>query len=254
LLVVLDIMILIGAWFLFRTVRREMQLARMQSDFVSSVSHELRTPLSLIRMFGETLEMGRVQSDEKKQEYYSTIVRETERLTGLVNNVLSFSRMESGQKAYQLTRVNLNSVIKQVLSSYQSQFNYLGFTVQTELCDSLPDIMADTEALSEALLNVVDNALKYGRDQKWIKVSTANTDRSVYVDVEDHGIGISAEDQPKIFEKFYRVSSGLTHETRGSGLGLTLVRHIMDAHNGEVTVNSRVGEGSTFRLSFPLAA
>jgi two-component system phosphate regulon sensor histidine kinase PhoR len=254
LLVVLDLMILAGAWFLFRTVRREMQLARMQSDFVSSVSHELRTPLSLIRMFGETLEMGRVQSEEKKQEYYSTIVRETERLTGLVNNVLSFSRMESGQKAYQLTRVNLNSVIKQVLSSYQSQLDYLGFTVQTELCDSLPDIMADTEALSEALLNVVDNALKYGRDQKWIKVSTAKTDRSVCVDVEDHGIGISPENQRKIFEKFYRVSGELTHGTRGSGLGLTLVRHIMDAHNGEVTVNSRVGIGSTFRLSFPLAA
>ncbi len=254
LLVVLDIMILVGAWFLFRTVRREMQLARMQSDFVSSVSHELRTPLSLIRMFGETLEMGRVQSEEKKQEYYSTIVRETERLTGLVNNVLSFSRMESGQKAYQLTRVNLNSVIKQVLSSYQSQLDYLGFTVQTELCDSLPDIMADTEALSEALLNVVDNALKYGRDQKWIRVSTGSTDRSVYVDVEDHGIGIAVEDQPKIFKKFYRVSSELTHQTRGSGLGLTLVRHIMDAHNGEVTVHSRVGKGSTFRLSFPLVA
>jgi two-component system phosphate regulon sensor histidine kinase PhoR len=132
--------------------------------------------------------------------------------------------------------------------------DYLGFTVQTELCDSLPDIMADTEALSEALLNVVDNALKYGRDQKWIKVSTAKTDRSVCVDVEDHGIGISPENQRKIFEKFYRVSGELTHGTRGSGLGLTLVRHIMDAHNGEVTVNSRVGIGSTFRLSFPLAA
>jgi two-component system phosphate regulon sensor histidine kinase PhoR len=253
LLVVLDLMILAGAWFLFRTVRREMQLARMQSDFVSSVSHELRTPLSLIRMFGETLEMGRVQSEEKKQEYYSTIVRETERLTGLVNNVLSFSRMESGQKAYQLTRVNLNSVIEQVLSSYQSQLDYLGFTVETRLCDSPPDIMGDAEALSEALLNVVDNALKYGRDQKWIRISTGSTDRKVYVDVEDRGMGIAAEDQSKIFEKFYRVSSGLTHETRGSGLGLTLVRHIMDAHNGEVTVKSRVGEGSTFRLSFPLA-
>ena len=254
LLVLLDVMILVGAWFLFRTVRREMQLARMQSDFVSSVSHELRTPLSLIRMFGETLEMGRVQSEEKKQEYYSTIVRETERLTGLVNNVLSFSRMESGKKAYQLTRVNLNSVITQVLSSYQSQLNYLGFTVQAELCDAPPDIMADPEALSEALLNVVDNALKYGRDQKWIRIRTGHTDRRVYVDVEDHGIGIAAEDQPKIFEKFYRVPGELMQKTRGSGLGLTLVQHIMDAHNGEVTVKSRVGEGSTFRLSFPSAA
>jgi two-component system, OmpR family, phosphate regulon sensor histidine kinase PhoR len=254
LLVILDFMILVGAWFLFRTVRREMQLARMQSDFVSNVSHELRTPLSLIRMFGETLEMGRVQSEEKKQEYYSTIVRETERLTGLINNVLSFSRMESGKKAYQLNRVDLNSVVKQVLESYQSHLNYLGFTVQVELAEQLPSIMADAEAVSEALLNIVDNSLKYGHGQKWMKISTGKRDGSVFVAVEDHGIGIAAEDQTKIFEKFYRVPSELAQQTRGSGLGLTLVRHIMDAHSGHVTVKSRIGQGSTFQLSFPFIA
>ncbi len=254
LLAILDIMILVGVWFVYQTVRRDMELARLKSDFVSNVSHELRTPLSLIRMFGETLEMGRVPSEEKKQEYYSTIVRETERLTGLVNNILDFSRMESGKKAYQLSNVDLNAVVEQVLSSYQSHMKHLGFTVQTEIGAPLPHIMADAEAVSEALLNIIDNALKYGRNQKWVRISTGRTDRSVYVDVEDHGIGIASQDQSKIFEKFYRVSSGLVHKTGGSGLGLTLVRHIMEAHNGEVSVKSRVGEGSTFRLSFPLIA
>ncbi|MCX6135418.1 MAG: HAMP domain-containing sensor histidine kinase [Ignavibacteriales bacterium] len=252
LLVALDIMILLGAWFLYRTVRREMELARMQSDFVSNVSHELRTPLSLIRMFGETLEMGRVPSEEKKQEYYSTIVRETERLTGLINNVLSFSRIESGNKAYHLTPVDINSVVTQVLASYQSQFDHLGYAAEKEFVHPLPDIMADSPAVAEALLNIIDNAMKYAGAEKWIKLRTGRTAQSVYVEVHDNGIGIAEQDQAKIFEKFYRVSTGLTHEVRGSGLGLTLVRHIMDAHHGEVTVESRPGMGSTFRLSFPI--
>jgi two-component system, OmpR family, phosphate regulon sensor histidine kinase PhoR len=252
--VILDVMILLGAWFLYRTVRREMQLARMQSDFVSNVSHELRTPLALIRMFGETLEMGRVPTEEKKQEYYSTIVRETERLTGLINNVLSFSRIESGKKAYHLAPVDINSVVTQVLASYQSQLDHLGYTAEKEFFQPLPDIMADGEAVAEALLNIIDNAMKYAGTKKWIRINTGRTSQSVFVEVHDHGIGIAAQDQAKIFEKFYRVSTGLTNEVRGSGLGLTLVRHIMDAHHGEVTVESHPGTGSTFRLSFPVGA
>jgi two-component system, OmpR family, phosphate regulon sensor histidine kinase PhoR len=150
--------------------------------------------------------------------------------------------------------VNLNSIVEEVLSSYQSQMNHLGFSVQTGITTPLPDIMADRDSVSEAVLNVIDNALKFGSDKKWIRISTGSTEREVYVEVEDHGIGIAAQDQSKIFEKFFRVSSGLVHETRGSGLGLTLVQHIMDAHKGSVTVKSQPGEGSTFRLSFPLAA
>jgi len=252
LLMVLDIMIVIGVWFVYRTVRREMELSQLKSDFVSNVSHELRTPLALIRMFGETLEMGRVPGEEKKQEYYATIVRETERLTGLVNNILNFSRMESGKKEYQFSSVDLNGVVQKVLSSYQSHLEHLGFGLKTGIAPALPSILADAEAVSEALLNVMDNAIKFSNDNKTITIRTGLTDRTVYIEVEDHGIGIPPEEQSKIFEKFYRVSSGLVHDIRGSGLGLTLVRHIMDAHKGEISVHSRVGEGSTFRLSFPI--
>lgn len=254
LLAILDITIVIGVWFVYRTVRREIELSQLKSDFVSNVSHELRTPLSLIRMFGETLEMGRVPSEEKKQGYYATIVRETERLTGLVNNILNFSRMESGKKEYHFSSVDLNEVVHKVLSSYQSHLEQLGFELKSGITNSLPPIQADVEAVSEALLNVMDNAVKYSRSEKSVTIRTGMTERTVFVEVEDHGIGIPPEEHSKIFEKFYRVSSGLVHEIRGSGLGLTLVRHIMDAHRGEIAVQSRVGEGSTFRLSFPMTS
>jgi len=252
LLAVLDIMILVGVWFVYRTVRREMELSQLKADFVSNVSHELRTPLSLIRMFGETLEMGRVSGEKKKREYYSTIVRETERLTSLVNNILNFSRMESGKKSYQLADVDLSAVVRRVLSSYQSQLEHLGFSIQTNIDATLPMIQADAEAVAEAILNIVDNALKYSREQKSITITTGKVNKSVFVQVDDKGIGIPLHEQSRIFEKFYRVSGGQMHETRGSGLGLTLVRHIMDAHKGEITVQSQPGEGSSFRLSFPV--
>ena len=252
LLAVLDIMVLVGVWFVYRTVRREVELSQLKADFVSNVSHELRTPLSLIRMFGETLEMGRVPDEKKKQEYYSTIVRETERLTGLVNNILNFSRMESGKKTYQLADADLNSVVHRVLSSYQSHMEHLGFALQTSIDATIPAIKADADAVAEALLNIVDNALKYSGEQKSVTITTGKDNRSVFVQVDDKGIGIPDHEQSKIFDKFYRVSGGLVHETRGSGLGLTLVRHIMDAHKGEVTVQSKPGKGSSFRLSFPL--
>jgi two-component system phosphate regulon sensor histidine kinase PhoR len=232
-------------------VKREIELSQLKSDFVSNVSHELRTPLSLIRMFGETLEMGRVPNEEKKQEYYATIVRETERLTGLVNNILNFSRMESGKKEYHFSRVDLNALVHKVLASYQAHLEHLGFELTTDIAGAVPPIHADAEAVAEALLNVMDNAIKYSNTQKTIAIRTGVSQNLVYVEVEDHGIGIPPDETSKIFEKFYRVSSGLVHEIRGSGLGLTLVRHIMDAHSGEISVQSRLGEGSTFRLSFP---
>ena len=251
LLAILDAMIVVGVWFVYRTIRREMELAQLKSDFVSNVSHELRTPLSLIRMFGETLEMGRVTSEDKKKEYYSTIVRESERLTGLVNNVLNFSRMESGRKEFHLAELDLNPIVVKVVGQYEAHMEHLGFAVHIELADALPLIMADEEAVSEALLNILDNAMKYSATEKSIRVATDTTNESVFVEVEDHGIGIALSEQSKIFEKFYRTSSGLAHQARGSGLGLTLVRHIMDAHNGKVSVKSQLGAGSMFRLSFP---
>lgn len=248
----LDIVLIVGAWFVYRTVKREVELAQMKSDFVSNVSHELKTPLSLIRMFGETLQMQRLPSEEKKQEYYDTIVQESERLTRLVNNILNFSRMEAGGKEYHFAETDLNTVVGNVLKSYETHLVHEGFEVKPDLNGTASPIAMDGEAVSEALLNIIDNAVKYSNKEKFIRIATGASNDMVYVDVEDHGIGIDTHDQKRIFEKFYRVSSGLVHNTKGSGLGLTLVKHIMDAHGGQVAVNSVPGKGSTFRLSFPL--
>jgi two-component system phosphate regulon sensor histidine kinase PhoR len=253
LIVILDVVLLAGVWVVYRSIRREMELVRMKSDFVSNVSHELRTPLALIRMFGETLEMGRIKGEEKKQEYYSTIVRETGRLTRLVNNILNFSRMEAGKKQYQFRVVDVNDIVRAVLDTYSVHLGHEGFAPVMDLTDDLPPVSADGEALTESIINILDNAVKYSDGEKYLHVRTGVHDGSVFVEVEDRGIGIPPEHQEKIFDTFYRVSTGLVHNVKGSGLGLALVRHIMEAHGGKVTVQSAAGKGSVFRLLLPRA-
>jgi len=251
LLLILDAVLIGGVWLVYRSIRKEMELVRLKSDFVSNVSHELRTPLSLIRMFAETLEMGRLKDETKKQEYYSTIVQETERLTRLVNNMLNFSRMEAGKKQYRFRPIDLNATVSGVMSTYDSHFKAEGFDPRVNLDPALPAVNADEESLTEALINIIDNAVKYSPEEKYLGVRTGVSDGAVWVEVEDHGVGIAPEHRQKIFETFYRVSGALVHNTKGSGLGLTLVRHIMEAHGGNVTVESTPGKGSKFRLSIP---
>jgi two-component system phosphate regulon sensor histidine kinase PhoR len=251
LLLLLDALLLAGAWLVFRTLRRQVELVRMKSDFVSNVSHELRTPLSLIRMYAETLEMGRLADPVKRQEYTSTIVREAERLTRLVNNILNFSRMEAGRKEFHFDAVDLNGLVRDVLETYRLPLEAESCTPVLALDPALPRIRGDREALAEALVNLVDNALKYSPEVKYLRIATAAAANGVTVAVEDHGVGIPAGEQEKIFELFYRVSTGLVQTTRGTGLGLALVRRIADAHGGTITVTSTPGSGSTFHLSFP---
>jgi len=252
LILALDLLLVVAAWFLYRTIRRETDLVRMKSDFVSTVSHELRTPLSLIRMYAETLEMGRVTDEAKRKRYESTIVRETERLSRLVNNILNFSRIEAGKKQYHFRAVNLNDVVRSVLDTFTAHVKELGFDPVVSLEEELPLIRADGEAVSEAVINILDNAVKYSDREKYLRVATGSSEVMAFVEIEDHGIGIAREDQKKIFDTFYRVSTGLVHDTKGSGLGLALVRHIVDAHGGRVEVRSEHRRGSLFRISFPL--
>ncbi len=251
LLLLLDAVLIAGVWFVYRSVKKEMNFVRMKSDFVSNVSHELRTPLALIRMYAETLAMGRAASDLKRQEYYGTIVRETERLTRLVNNLLNFSRMEAGRKPYTLINTDLNVVVSTVMESFHEHIVHEGFAPLVALAPDLPPVVADAEALQEALINVIDNAVKYSRESKYLRIATGQHGAWVFVEIEDHGIGIAPEHQAKIFETFYRVSDGLVHMAKGSGLGLAIAKHIMDAHHGRIEVASRPGAGSTFRLVFP---
>ncbi|HZP63332.1 MAG TPA: HAMP domain-containing sensor histidine kinase [Terriglobales bacterium] len=249
---VISLLLAAGIVLTHRNISREMALARLKSDFVSNVSHELRTPLSLIRLYAETLEMGRLKSSEKAQEYYSIIRKESERLSGLINNILDFSRIEAGRKEYDFRETDLRELVHNTLESYRYQIEQNGFAFEENIAEDVPPMRVDREAVARSLLNLVNNALKYSQDRKFIGVNLFRDNGSVRLEVTDHGIGIPESEQAKIFEKFYRVGDPLVHNTKGSGLGLSLVRHIVLAHGGEVRVESAPGRGSTFTITLPV--
>jgi signal transduction histidine kinase len=240
-----------GIFLTYRNVSKEMALARLKSDFVSNVSHELRTPLSLIRLYAETLELGRLPSEEKHQEYYCIIRKESERLTALINNILDFSRIEAGRKEYDFRETDMRELVFNTLESYRYQIEQHGFTLEENIGE-VPPLRVDREAMARSLVNLVNNALKYSQDRKYIGVRLYRENGSVKLEVVDHGIGIPSNEQNKIFEKFYRVGDPLVHNTKGSGLGLSLVQHIAQAHGGDVAVDSAPGAGSKFTITLPL--
>ena len=242
-----------GIYLTYRNVSKEMALARLKSDFVSNVSHELRTPLSLIRLYAETLELGRLTSPEKHQEYYCIIRKESERLTALINNILDFSRIEAGRKEYDFRETDMRELVRNTLESYRYQIEQHGFTLEEKIGD-VPPLRVDREAMARSLVNLVNNALKYSQDRKYIGVNLYRENGSVKLEVIDHGIGIPPHEQNKIFEKFYRVGDPLVHNTKGSGLGLSLVQHIAKAHGGDVVVDSAPGAGSKFTITLPVNA
>jgi len=241
-----------GILLTYRNISREMKLAKLKSDFVANVSHELRTPLALIRLYAETLELGRLNSKEKYQEYFRIIREESERLTALINNILDFSRIEAGRKEYEFKETNLAELVRTTLDSYRFQIEQHGFSFEENISPDVPPVNVDREAIARSLLNLVNNALKYSKDQKFIGVNLYRSNGSVNLEVCDHGIGISPEEQEKIFEKFYRCGDPLVHNIKGSGLGLSLVRHIARAHGGDVTVESAPEKGSKFTIALPI--
>lgn len=246
-------MLLGGIALALRTASREIRVSQMKTDFVSNVSHELRTPLSSIRVFGEFLKLGRVKDEEKICEYGEFIETESRRLTQLINNILDFSKIESGRKTYQFERANVSELISETLRTFDVQLRQQGFGIIFETPRTpLPQAVVDTDALAQAFINLLDNAVKYSGEAKQIHVRLAHQNDFLTVSITDHGIGIPREEQPKIFDKFYRVSTGLVHDVKGSGLGLSLVEHIVKAHHGRVTVESEPGRGSTFTIRLPV--
>ena len=252
-LTALSLLMIGGIWMTYRNVSREMTLAKLKSDFVANVSHELRTPLALIRLYAETLELGRISAKEKYQEYFRIIREESERLTALINNILDFSRIEAGRKEYEFKETDLAELVHSTLESYRFQIQQNGFAFEENISGDIPPVNVDREAIARSLLNLVNNALKYSKDDKYISVSLYRSNGSVNLEVRDHGIGISAHEQEKIFEKFYRCGDPLVHNVKGSGLGLSLVRHIARAHGGDVLVESHPQKGSKFTIALPLA-
>jgi len=248
----LSLLLAAGVWLTYRNVTRELALAKLKSDFVSNVSHELRTPLALIRLYAETLELGRLPNPAKQHEYHEIIRKESERLTGLINNILDFSRIEAGKKEYTFRETDVADLVRSTLESYRFEIEQNGFHLEEKIEDNLPPLQVDREAIARSLLNLVNNAVKYSDADKYLGVSLYRENGGVNLEVVDHGIGIPANEQPKIFEKFYRVCDPLVHNTKGSGLGLSLVRHIAQAHGGEVVVESAPGKGSRFVITLPV--
>lgn len=242
--------ILAGIGFLFYATWKESRANQLKSDFISNVSHELKTPLSLIRMFGELLAMGKLKSPDKAQEYADIITREAERLSRLIDNVLDFARMERGPVAYDFQPGRLDEVVERSLDVYRHRLEREGFKLVTKIDAGLPQTLIDENAMTLLLLNLLENAVKYGRGE--VAVYLTRQGNRLRLVVGDQGPGIAYEEHRRIFDRFYRTRQARGTNVRGSGIGLSLVKHIAEAHGGTVTVDSEPGKGAAFIVDIPL--
>ena len=248
------VIIFAGIGVIARAVSREMEIARLKSDFVSSVSHELRTPLTTIRIMAEMLALGAVPSGDKQAEYHRNIVSEAERLTRLINNVLDFARIEEGRKKFQFAMGDIADVVYEVERITGDYVRKEGFELSTEVDGALPATAFDRDALIQALINLMSNAVKYSGDDRRIEMGARaeQDDEVIAIWVQDHGPGIDPKEVPHLFEKFYRGGDHMTREIGGTGLGLSIVQHIVAAHGGGVVVKSKLDEGSRFEIRLPV--
>ena len=242
--------ILSGIGFLFYATWKESRANEAKSDFISNVSHELKTPLSLIRMFGELLALGKLKTPEKGKEYAEIITREAERLSRLIDNVLDFARIERGRAAYEFVPGRLDEVVERSLDVYRHRLEREGFKLVTKIDPGLPEAPMDENAMTLLLLNLLENAVKYGKGE--ISVYLTRQGNRLRLVVGDQGPGIPADEQRKIFERFYRTRGARGTNVRGSGIGLSLVKHIAEAHGGTVVVDSEPGKGAAFIVDIPL--
>ncbi len=243
---------LFGAYFLWRDVGRELQMAEMRSQFIASVSHELKTPLTAIRIFAETLLLGRPEDPQAKSEYLDTIVNESHRLTRLLNNVLDFSKIEKGNRTYRKEPACLSEVVNAAAQATQYPLRQQGFHLNVHMEGELPEVRVDRDAIEQAIQNLLSNAMKYSGESREIDLRVQKRDGQAVIEVTDQGIGIDAAQQKRIFEKFYRVPSEENERIPGTGLGLALIFHIVQAHGGHIEVQSIIGKGSTFSIYLPL--
>jgi signal transduction histidine kinase len=244
--------LIFGLILTIRSVSHELELARMKSDFVSTVSHEFKSPLTSIRQLAEMLQSGRVPSEERRQKYYDVLLEQSERLALLTDNILSLAKIEEGRAEFTFETTDISVLLTEVVTSIQERVRHEGFDIGLDVEGPIPLLAVDRTALSQAVTNLVDNAIKYSGDSRRISVSASLEEQAVAIAVQDFGIGIKKEDIDRVFERFCRGGDELTRTVKGSGLGLTLVREIVAAHRGKVHVESEPGRGSVFSIRLPL--
>lgn len=241
-----------GVVYTARVLYREARLSRLKTDFVSMVSHELRTPLTSIRMFIETLALGRVKDPAQIQEVLGLLAQETGRLSEMIERVLDWARIESGRKTYRREPMEVRALVEATLAAFRAQRLNAPVQLSCELESALPTVRVDREAIAGALLNLMQNAFKYTGIEKKIAIRARSEPQGVAIDVMDNGPGIPARERKRIFERFYRVENLLTRQTEGSGLGLALAKRIVEAHGGRISLKSELGKGSCFTVHLPL--
>jgi len=227
------------------------ELNRLKTEFISTVSHELRTPMSSIQGLAEILQSGRIKNREEREKYLDLMVSESGRLSRFLHNVLDYGRIEQRAKGYHFQRSCLQEIVREAVDVFGPQLESQVFTLILRLPEQPVELDVDIDAVKQALINLIDNAMKYSSGRKKIGIELADKERAVEVTVQDEGIGIPSEEQKKIFDEFYRGSEASRRSPQGAGLGLKIVRHIMRGHHGDVSVESETGKGSTFRLIFP---
>lgn len=250
---VLALWLLFGALLTARSLRQEMEIVSMKAEFVSLVSHEFKNPITSLRALLDGLRGGAVTDPGRARHYLDVASAELQRLTRLVNNLLDFSRIDAGTRGYRLIPTDLDALLQDLLVPFETRAAELGFRVETAIAERLPEVPVDRDAISQAVLNLLDNAVKNSRDEKWIGIRLAADSRYLVLEVSDRGRGLRPEEIQAILDKSYPAGEEGAAEGRGLGLGIPIVQHVMDSHRGRVEVRSEPGKGSTFRLLIPMS-
>ncbi len=249
--VLVILVIFISALLLTRYLVRQVRLTRLKNNFVATVTHELKTPLAAIRLLVDTLLAGRVDDPQATREYLAMIARENERLTRLIDNFLSFSRMERNKPSFEFQEITADAIVQSAAASVAGRLAAAGFRLQVETNPALPRLTGHHDALVTVLINLLDNAFKYSGAARDIHLRARPTAAGVVFEVQDHGIGLSAREIRRIFKPFYQVDQSLSRTTGGCGLGLSIVDFIVRAHHGRIAITSRPGQGSLFQVIIP---
>jgi signal transduction histidine kinase len=235
------------------TVGRQIALHELKTTSVATVAHELRTPLASMRMLVDTLREGRYRGESQLQEYLDMVASENLRLSRLIDNFLTLSRLERNEHAIVLQPTRTREVIDQAVHAMRAKLEVPGCHFTLDVVEPLPDILADRDALAMVLVNLLDNAVKYTGEEKRIDLRARDASGRVFISIQDNGIGLSKAERKNVFRRFYQVDQKLSRSGGGCGLGLALVQHIMEAHGGRVDVNGQLGRGTTFTISIPIA-